>query len=106
MTRRNTRQVIVSVGILGCAVLLWAVMRPAPPEPMYDGKTVTQWLCSPDYLTARRRVDWAILSMGKECVPTLRRHLREGVKMGAGLFPEGAPMVAVALAASSVSLRY
>ena len=75
MARRKTRLKTLSVGVLGCAVLLWAaieITRPTSPEPMYDGKTVTQWLCSPDFFTARRRVDWAILSMGKKCVPILR----------------------------------
>ena len=62
-----------------CSGLLWLSFR-APPEPTYEGRTLSEWLLSSDYDTARHRVEFAILSMGETAVPALKRLLRSGSK--------------------------
>ena len=61
------------------AGLLWVALR-APTEPTYEGRTLSEWLLSSDYVTARHRVEFAILSMGEAAVPSLKRLLRSGSK--------------------------
>jgi len=83
---RRKRKLVFAAAVVACAGLLFGVIRGLQvnrsPEPTYEGRTLTQWLCNSDFETARfrYRVDFAVLSMGTKAVPHLKRHLRAGAK--------------------------
>ena len=78
------RKLVLAAAVVACAGLLFMAIRGLQAsrslEPTYEGRTLTQWLCGPDFDTARYRVDFAVLSMGTKAVPHLKRHLRAGAK--------------------------
>jgi hypothetical protein len=50
------------------------------PEPMFSGRTITQWLAGRDFETNRAAVIVAVLALGEISVPALRRMLHSGTK--------------------------
>jgi hypothetical protein len=84
------RKLVLAAAMVGCAGLLYVAIRGLQanlsPEPTYEGRTLTQWLRSRDFDTARHRVDFAILSMGTAAAPHLKRHLRSGAKTERDLY--------------------
>jgi HEAT repeat protein len=62
------------------AVLGIKLANPRKPEPVFCGRTVTQWLYSKDYQTNRAAVKLAVAALGDKSVPALRRMLRSGAK--------------------------
>src|SRR5438046_2533061 len=84
--RPRKRKLVLVAAVVACAGLLFTAIRGLQanrsPEPKYDGRTLTQWLCSSDFETARfrYRVDFTVLSIKTNAVPHLKRHLRAGAK--------------------------
>ncbi len=53
-----------------------------PPEPSYEGRTLSQCLFGNDYsLRNRHEVEYALFEMGTNALPALRYYLKRGNKL-------------------------
>ena len=79
--RNNRRIFVVALAAAMFCGLAWVVLR-EPPEPVYKGKKLSQWLEGiPDWTSLHTRYDTndedAIRHIGTNAIPTLLRMLRE-----------------------------
>jgi hypothetical protein len=81
MVRRKWLLVFVG-GVCAAALACLALKRPAPrpPEPIFAGKTITQWLTSKDYQTNQAAVKLAVFALREKSVPALSRMLHSGAQ--------------------------
>jgi hypothetical protein len=70
-----TAPIVVSTGVFLLLLTLWHLAQGRPTEPIYEGRTLTEWLSSPESQSAPHKVDFVILYHGDECVPVLKRIL-------------------------------
>lgn len=69
---------IIAPLLLLLGVVAWLLLRPRPQEPVYQGKTLSQWLQRVDvwYSTSPVAAEPALLIMGTNAVPFLIADLR------------------------------
>jgi len=78
----NRTQILALIGALALLLAVLGTMLASrhKPEPVFCGRSVTQWLRSGDYETNRAAVSLAVIAIGKGAVPTLRKMLHAGTK--------------------------
>jgi hypothetical protein len=84
------RYCLIAVALLLCAaglaVLSLGQGKRHEPEPVFCGRSVTEWLANADFETNRPAVTLAMVALGEKAVPTLRHMLHSGNKLQRGWF--------------------
>lgn len=73
--RPLTVAIAVTMGVFFLLGALWHRESGWPVEPVYEGRTLTEWLSSPESQSAPHKVDFVIMYHGDKCVPVLKRIL-------------------------------
>jgi hypothetical protein len=81
-TRRWQRVTTILVSLCGASLILWFTLsKPrSTPDPMTNGRPLTQWLAIESLRTNKTAADLALVTLGKKAVPTLRTMLQSGNK--------------------------
>ena len=78
---RKSRAWIALCAVVVASLSVLFLARSTPPDPVVNGRALSDWLESPDYDENRDQASQAVLAAGKKGLPLLKNWLRFGSKL-------------------------